>query len=53
MVYLKFRKGYIDLEDLKKINTIFNHFNEDDLEGRENLVIIYTNRALRDSGEIR
>jgi hypothetical protein len=32
---LIFRKGYIDLDDLKKINGVLNqHFSEDDLEGK-------------------
>ena len=31
---IKQRKGYIDIDDLKKLNAVFNnHFNEDDLEG--------------------
>jgi hypothetical protein len=34
-LFYLFRKGYVDIEDLKKINTVLNqHFTEDDLQGK-------------------
>lgn len=38
----KKRKGYIDLDDIKKINSsLSNLFTEEDLEGKKNKIIYF------------